>query len=287
LIVSLTVVTRLPLLLHHEPIDDERVYSVVANEIVDGGQPYVSAVERKPPLLFWTYAAVFSAFGEYDWDALHAVSIAWVLLTMAGLYVSGRNLFNRETGLTAALLYSIFQPGIYWNNQAFNGEVLMNLPVAWAYAIAFGPSRSRLRPELLVSGALLAAAFLLKQPAALAAIPVGIYLLMQRYRTARGYTVFDSWCQAGILTAGFAIVLGLTAALLWREGLLREAVYWTIGDHDVPYNPLHDRGFISIGCEPCTRPTNPGQHERAGRWWWEEETKKECGLHAGNTATAE
>lgn len=65
--------------------------------------------------------------------------------------------------------------------------------------------------------------------------------------------------------------------------------FWTskqvwayIRDNDVPYNALHDRGFISIGCEPCTRPTNPGQHERAGRWWWEEETRKECGLHAGN-----
>jgi phosphoadenosine phosphosulfate reductase len=62
--------------------------------------------------------------------------------------------------------------------------------------------------------------------------------------------------------------------------------FWTskqvwayIREHDVPYNALHDRGFISIGCEPCTRPTNPGQHERAGRWWWEEETKRECGLH--------
>jgi phosphoadenosine phosphosulfate reductase len=59
-------------------------------------------------------------------------------------------------------------------------------------------------------------------------------------------------------------------------------VWAYISDHEVPYNALHDRGFISIGCEPCTRPTNPGQHERAGRWWWEEETKKECGLHAGN-----
>lgn len=59
-------------------------------------------------------------------------------------------------------------------------------------------------------------------------------------------------------------------------------VWAYIRDHDVPYNDLHDRGFISIGCEPCTRPTNPGQHERAGRWWWEEETKKECGLHAAN-----
>ncbi|PKM05445.1 MAG: phosphoadenylyl-sulfate reductase [Gammaproteobacteria bacterium HGW-Gammaproteobacteria-6] len=51
---------------------------------------------------------------------------------------------------------------------------------------------------------------------------------------------------------------------------------------EVPYNPLHERGFASIGCEPCTRPTLPNQHEREGRWWWEEATQKECGLHAGN-----
>jgi phosphoadenosine phosphosulfate reductase len=58
---------------------------------------------------------------------------------------------------------------------------------------------------------------------------------------------------------------------------------WTyIRDEGVPFNTLHDRGFISIGCEPCTRPIHPGQHEREGRWWWEEETKKECGLHLGN-----
>jgi len=50
-------------------------------------------------------------------------------------------------------------------------------------------------------------------------------------------------------------------------------------DNDVPYNTLHDRGFVSIGCEPCTRAPRPGEHERAGRWWWEEETKRECGLH--------
>ena len=58
-----------------------------------------------------------------------------------------------------------------------------------------------------------------------------------------------------------------------------QQVWAYIRDNDVPYNTLHDRGFISIGCEPCTRATNPGEHERAGRWWWEEETKKECGLH--------
>jgi len=60
-------------------------------------------------------------------------------------------------------------------------------------------------------------------------------------------------------------------------------VWRYIREHDVPYNELHDRGFVSIGCEPCTRPIGPHEHERAGRWWWETETLRECGLHVGNT----
>jgi phosphoadenosine phosphosulfate reductase len=65
---------------------------------------------------------------------------------------------------------------------------------------------------------------------------------------------------------------------------------WSLGDvwsyireQDVPCNELHDRGFVSIGCEPCTRPPRPAEHERAGRWWWEEATKRECGLHVKPT----
>jgi phosphoadenosine phosphosulfate reductase len=54
-----------------------------------------------------------------------------------------------------------------------------------------------------------------------------------------------------------------------------------VAQQDVPYNPLHDRGFLSIGCAPCTRPVRPGEPERAGRWWWERESSKECGLHLG------
>ena len=52
-----------------------------------------------------------------------------------------------------------------------------------------------------------------------------------------------------------------------------------IRENSVPYNELHDLGFISIGCEPCTMATKPGQHGREGRWWWEEATKRECGIH--------
>ena len=52
-----------------------------------------------------------------------------------------------------------------------------------------------------------------------------------------------------------------------------------INKHNIPYNSLHDKGFVSIGCQPCTRAIKEGEDFRAGRWWWEDTTKKECGLH--------
>lgn len=52
-----------------------------------------------------------------------------------------------------------------------------------------------------------------------------------------------------------------------------------IRDNNVPYNPLHDRGYPSVGCGPCTRAIQPGEDQRAGRWWWEHPETKECGLH--------
>jgi len=55
-----------------------------------------------------------------------------------------------------------------------------------------------------------------------------------------------------------------------------------IDQHDVPYNPLHDKGFVSIGCQPCTRAIKSGEDFRAGRWWWEDNSKKECGLHTAS-----
>ena len=66
---------------------------------------------------------------------------------------------------------------------------------------------------------------------------------------------------------------------LWSS----KQVWQYIRDNDVPFNELHSKGFASIGCEPCTRAILPNQHEREGRWWWEEATKKECGLHLDNS----
>ena len=61
----------------------------------------------------------------------------------------------------------------------------------------------------------------------------------------------------------------------WRD----PEVWHYLGEHSVPYNRLYDQGYRSIGCAPCTRPVQPGEDIRAGRWWWEQPETKECGLH--------
>jgi 4-amino-4-deoxy-L-arabinose transferase-like glycosyltransferase len=269
-IVLLTIATRLPSLQHPQAIDDEAAYSVVANEIVDGGRPYIDAVDRKPPLLFWTYSAVFTVAGKYNWMALHAVALVWTLGTMAGLYVIGRRLFNRETGLIAALLYSVFQPWAAANNLALNGELLMNLPLVWAWAIAFGRGKSRMRPELLWAGALLCAGFLLKQPAAVAAVPLGIYLLLPSYRASRGITKKESIIHAAMLTAGFFAVLGLVAVVLHQQGILREAFYWTFTNHAIPHvfwdaGVLYTLAFIGA-CLPLVIGAAMAFRDNDGLW---------------------
>jgi phosphoadenosine phosphosulfate reductase len=61
----------------------------------------------------------------------------------------------------------------------------------------------------------------------------------------------------------------------------RDAIVAATQEFSIPVNALHAEGFLSIGCAPCTRAIQPGEDERAGRWWWEQDDKKECGLHVG------
>ncbi len=70
-------------------------------------------------------------------------------------------------------------------------------------------------------------------------------------------------------------VIKLSPLYNWGAAKVREY----IDKHDVPYNPLCDKGYLSIGCQPCTRAVEAGEDERSGRWWWESPESKECGLH--------
>ena len=74
----------------------------------------------------------------------------------------------------------------------------------------------------------------------------------------------------------------LSPLLDWSEA----EVWRYISAHRLPYNPLHDRHYPSIGCSPCTRAIQPGESRRAGRWWWEQPESRECGLHPRHPAAA-
>ncbi|KAA3625403.1 MAG: phosphoadenylyl-sulfate reductase [Proteobacteria bacterium] len=118
---------------------------------------------------------------------------------------------------------------------------------------------------------------------------------------ARKLSTLDAWITGqrrdqSVGTRGELQVVEQDAAFAGRDDVLvkfNPLAHWSsqqvwdyIRNNDVPFNRLHERGFVSIGCEPCTRTVLPGQHEREGRWWWENVQHKECGLHAGNLRKA-
>jgi 4-amino-4-deoxy-L-arabinose transferase-like glycosyltransferase len=284
LLVLLTVVLRLPAVMHAKYIDDEGGYAVVAHELLQGGTLYISALDRKPPLLFWIYAAMFFVVGPYNWVALHLMAVGWILLTMWGLYALGTALFHRDVGLVAALLYSIYTASVHYHLLAFNGEVMMNLPLVWALYLALQPHTAGRSLALVVSGVLLGCAFLIKQPAAIAALPVGMYVLLPAYRAQRHLRLRHAVMHATLLTTSYGLTLGLVALVLHTQGILHDAYYWTIEDHvlvqgltdpvfwrltigmslafAVAWHPLVCLGGLAVR-EGCTRGARYWAHRRA------------------------
>jgi hypothetical protein len=121
-----------------------------------------------------------------------------------------------------------------------------------------------------VAGALLGVAFLLKQPAAIAAIPLGIYLLLPTYRTSRGLTFSASVIHAFLLTVGFFGVLGLVVAILQKQGILRDAFFWTITDHAIPHvfwgkGTLTTLAFLAC-CFPLVIGAAMSLRDKRGLW---------------------
>ncbi len=234
----LVVVTRLPAVLHRRANNDEAYYALVAQEMLHGGLPYQDAVDRKPPLLYSVYWAVFRVAGFPNWIALHAVAVGWTLATMGLLYLLASTLFTPWAGVIAAGLYGAFQPLLRFSNLAFNGELIMNLPACAAILLAIRPGGRRKPLELAAAGGLVAIAFLCKQPSGIVLLPLLVYCLHPDYRRSRGIGAMAAWWHSALVLAGFGVVMGMTALALHADGILGPAWYWTVRDHDLTHGPL-------------------------------------------------
>jgi phosphoadenosine phosphosulfate reductase len=106
---------------------------------------------------------------------------------------------------------------------------------------------------------------------ALSGVKIWITGLRKDQSVTRFYTKLVEWDESNQL-------LKVNPLLNWTE----KNVWAFIKENEIPYNKLHDAGFPSIGCQPCTRAIQPGEDVRAGRWWWEAPENKECGLHVSD-----
>jgi hypothetical protein len=213
---AVIVAAHAPSFFHRVLDGDEAIYGSIAALMNGGGALYANGgVDNKPPGIFWVYAAIFHIAGTYQMTAIHAVALAVMLATCVILFLVGRSLGTPRAGLLSALIYGILTGAGNPRLLAANTELFMMLPLSASVLLM-------LRRRWLWSGALLAAAGMFRQSAAinLLLVPVAIILL-----ESTGQRLRPAW----LVAAGLAGALAAGAVLLALTGSLSGFWTWTIG----------------------------------------------------------
>jgi len=206
--------------------DDEAIYDTMAQDILAGGVMYQSTVDHKPPGIVYTYAGLerFAGNGEHRMAMVHVFGVLAALGTSLGLYWMGRIILAPPLEVIAPLLYAVTSAAkVPYDGLAVNGELLMNLPTAFAVACAIeATDRSKLQRYVLdvLAGSLVAVAVLYKYQAGilLCALP----LVTLEAPTTKWWTRLTPWM------IGFALTVTCCALYFCHRGALRDASHWGI-----------------------------------------------------------
>ena len=228
---AVTVVLRAPSFVYPIMDIDEGSYAAIACRMLTGGLPYRDGVENKFPAIFYLYTAVFGLFGRYDMRAVHAIAAVAAFATalvagaIAATLVRRRGADEgvaRRARWLAAVLYAVFSTTYEPKLLAANTELFAALPASLAVLVYL---RGRGRPgALVVTGALAACALLFKQVAGL------LLVALAADRLIRGLVRRDLRRPATdvvLIGLGVAGVAGTVALIFWRQGILRDAVFWS------------------------------------------------------------
>ncbi|HEU5312485.1 MAG TPA: glycosyltransferase family 39 protein, partial [Candidatus Udaeobacter sp.] len=225
-IIALVVILRAPTLLPSMYTTDEGYYGTIANDILDGGAVYHTAVDTKPPGMYYIYAAVFRVAGRNNLFAVHLLAIFVVVATALVLRRIGARVADDWAGAWSGIGYAVFVHA-FWPGDTLgaNSEIFASLPLALSVLAFLQGQRKPALGLMFLSGALVGVATLIRQPSA---VILGAMLACLAY----GWLISRIHSFARVFAAGTGILIGfiaVIAALAWyyqRQGNLHDAYLW-------------------------------------------------------------
>ena len=226
IIIALVVVLRSPTLLPSMYVSDEGYYGTIANDILDGGAVYHTAVDTKPPGMYYIYAAVFRVAGRNNLLAVHVLAIFVVVATALVVWRIGARVANEWAGAWAGIGYAVFVHAYRPNDTlGANSEIFAALPLALSVLVFLQGQKKPALGLMFLSGALVGVATLIRQPSA---VTLGALLACLAY----GWLIPRSHSFGRVLAAGSGVMIGfiaVIAALAWYyavQGNLHDAYLW-------------------------------------------------------------
>ena len=226
IIIALVVILRAPTLLPSLYTADEGYYGTIANDILDGGSVYRTAVDTKPPGMYYIYAGVFRVTGRNNLRGVHVLAIFVVVATALMLRRIGARVADDWAGAWSGIGYAVFVHACWpGDTLGANSEIFANLPLTLSVLVFFRAQKKTALGSMFLSGALIGVATLIRQPSA---VNLGAVLACLAY----GWIILRSRSFERVLAAGGSVVIGfivVIAALAWYyqlQGNLHDAYLW-------------------------------------------------------------
>lgn len=218
---------RIPYFFHKMQDIDEGSHAAAAAALMNGGLPYLNAVNNKPPGIFYIYKGTFVLFGRYNMGAVHFVTFLWTLATAAVLGVLAGRLGGKSAALFTILFYTTFTAALYPKMIAGNSEIFMALPYSLAALVLWFACSKEKGYLFFAAGLFTGLSVLFKQVGGAAAGAVVLFLAADCAR--RGRKWFTAWIlRSAEYGLGFCLPLAAVAFTFHRLGILKDWLFWNV-----------------------------------------------------------
>jgi 4-amino-4-deoxy-L-arabinose transferase-like glycosyltransferase len=229
---------RIPYFFHTMQDIDEGCHAAAAVTLMDGGLPYLNAVDNKPPGIFYIYLATFFLFGKYNMTAIHMVTFLWTLATAITLSILAKKLRGKSAALFALLFYLTFTAALYPKMIAANTEIFMALPYSVAVLLFWYACVREKGYLFFVSGFISGLALLIKQVAGVEVVAVFVYILVIIPLLSGRKKIIPSIMACAKYGIGFVLPIGVVVLVFYKYGILADEIFW---------NVTYPRRYISLG----------------------------------------